>query len=97
MKYIQLLGLSTGYIEGAVPPQFSPKNIKPIDMPGSASRIKLDGRYSLDTCINKGFDVLQKRPTAMGFKIVSSANYREDGKTMYKYINEAKLKEAQNK
>lgn len=96
MKYIQLVGLPTGYIESTVPPQFSSSNIKAIDMLGTSSRIKLDGRYNLDTCISKGFDMLQKRPTAIGFKVVSAATYREDGKVMYQYVNEAKLKEAQN-
>ncbi len=95
MKYIQLLGLSTGYVEGTIPPRFINSNIKAIDMLGTSSRIVLDGRYSLETCINKGFEHMQKHSNTIGFKVVSASDYRECGKILYQHINDAKLKEAQ--
>ena len=47
MKFIQFYSMSTGYIEGTIPPQFAEYNKKPIPACGSNSVYKCDGRWGL--------------------------------------------------
>lgn len=75
--YIQLQTLSTGYIQGTIPPQFSNDNIKPIDLLGSDGLFYLDNRLSLSNMIEKGFDICKKhisKNRIVGFKIVAYQN-----------------------
>ena len=69
--YIQFKTLSTGYIKGSIPPQFSNDCIKPIDKLGSDGVFYLDNRLSLNTMINKGIELCNKRNNKVGFSIVS--------------------------
>jgi hypothetical protein len=66
--------LSTGYIQGTVPPQFSDENKKPIDLLGSDGIVYLDNRLSLNNMIEKGFNVLNKhikKKSIVGFKVIA--------------------------
>ena len=72
--YIQFMTLSTGYIQGTVPPQFSDENKKPIDLLGSDAIVYLDNRLSLNNMIEKGFNVLSKhikKNSIVGFKVIA--------------------------
>jgi hypothetical protein len=66
--------LSTGYIQGTVPPQFSDENKKPIDLLGSDGIVYLDNRLNLNNMIEKGFNVLNKhikKNSIVGFKVIA--------------------------
>lgn len=52
--------LSTGYISGSVPPQFSEDNKKPVDLLGSNGVMRLDNRNSLTTMIIKCKDSIER-------------------------------------
>lgn len=78
--YIQFKTLSTGYISGTIPPQFSKEYVKPIDRLGSDGVYYLDNRLSLDNMINKGFDLCKIRGNKVGFSIVRYSNSILDGK-----------------
>ncbi len=67
--YIQFKALSTGYIKGTIPPQFSNDNIKPIDELGSNGIYYLDNRLSLSNMINKGIELCEKRNNKIGFSV----------------------------
>ena len=72
--YIQFMTLSTGYIQGTVPPQFSDENKKPIDLLGSDGIVYLDNRLNLNNMIEKGFNVLNKhikKNSIVGFKVIA--------------------------
>lgn len=80
MIYCQLLGNSTGYVNGTIPPVFSKKHVKPIDLCGSDSRIILDGRKSINNLIYDCKSLISKRKDAIiGFKIIRANDYREQG------------------
>ena len=68
--YIQFKSLSTGYIQGSIPPEFSKDNIKAIDKLGSDGIYYLDNRLSLQNMINKGFNLCTERGNKVGFSIV---------------------------
>lgn len=68
--YIQFKTLSTGYISGTIPPQFSKEHVKPIDRLGSDGVYYLDNRLSLDSMINKGYELCESRGNKVGFSIV---------------------------
>ena len=68
--FIQFKQLSTGYISGTIPPQFSKDNIKAINACGSDSVYYLDNRLSLSSMIDKGFEVCKQRNNKTGFSIV---------------------------
>jgi hypothetical protein len=49
MKYwAKFYGLSTGYVEGSIPPRFDPANRTPIEACGDRAVLRLDGRLSGD-------------------------------------------------
>lgn len=50
MKYIQFYTLSTGYVEGTVPPEFDEALVKPVEGVGSDSVLILDGRLNYAHC-----------------------------------------------
>lgn len=68
--YIQFKTLSTGYIQGTIPPQFSKENIKPIDKIGSDGIYYLDNRLSLSNMIGKGFELCKQKNNTVGFSLV---------------------------
>ena len=77
--YIQFKTLSTGYIQGTIPPQFSKDNIKPIDELGSDGIYYLDNRLSLNSMKNKGIELCKQRNNKVGFSIVIYRNSILDG------------------
>lgn len=69
-NYAHFLILSTGYIEGTIPPQFSDENRKPIEKLGSDSRMWLDGRKSTQSMIiDAGKELIKRRGNIVGFNI----------------------------
>jgi len=75
------MGLSTGY------PTFNESDRQPIDKLGSDSVIRLDGRLSLDSCIDKGFEILEKQSSGcIGFRIIQAYSFREEGRELYRYL-----------
>lgn len=69
MRYIQFYHLSTGYIAGTTPPQFSPEHVKPIEVCGSDGVLYLDGRFGLRRCRAEGIFTCIKRGF-VGFRIM---------------------------
>ena len=78
--YIQFKSLSTGYIQGSIPPKFSKENIKAINSLGSDGIYYLDNRLSLENMINKGFNLCTERGNKVGFSIVKYYDRIQDGK-----------------
>jgi hypothetical protein len=75
MKYVQFKALSTGYIEGTIPPQFSESNRKPIDLLGSDGVARLDSRKSVSSLIEDVIKIYKKhisKSSIVGFEIISS-------------------------
>ena len=83
MKYIQFFTKSTGYISGTIPPQFSDNNIKPIELLGSDGIFYLDGRCSLQSCINVGYNILPRKRIAIGFKIIQAQSLSDSGRILF--------------
>lgn len=83
--YCQFKVLSTGYVQGTIPPQFKEENKRPINMLGSDGVFILDGRKSLDNLIidskNRAEKLLQK---IVGFEIVQAGSFLDKGKVLYK-------------
>ena len=72
--YIQFKTLSTGYVEGTIPPIFKDENKKPIDLCGSDGVYILDGRLSLQSMVFATNVVLNKHISSAG--IYSCENNR---------------------
>ena len=84
MKYTEFYHLSTGYIEGTIPPQFSVDYIKPIPACGMDSIMYHDGRYNLEHIINDSYNRLSKLGKHyIGFKIIQGQNITTQGQTLY--------------
>ena len=47
--FIQFYRLSTGYIQGSIPPKFDKAHAKPIEALGSDGVLFVDGRWSKST------------------------------------------------
>ena len=77
--YAQLMAMSTGYIEGSIPPVFREDNKKPIDKLGSDGVIILDGRKGIDTLIHEVRDRISKRKDIVGFKLVRAGRFTNSG------------------
>lgn len=69
-NYIQFKCLSTGYVDGSIPPKFSKECVKPSNCLGSDGRVRLDGRLSLDSMISEGVRLCRERGNKVGFSIV---------------------------
>jgi hypothetical protein len=78
--YIQFKTLSTGYIQGSIPPQFTKENVKPIDKLGSDGIYCLDNRLSLPNMIGKGINLCTIKGNKVGFSIVRYNNSILDGR-----------------
>ena len=48
MRFAEFYHLSTGYIEGTIPPRFSPDHVKPIPACGDRSVLILDARNRME-------------------------------------------------
>lgn len=77
MRYIQFFHNSTGYAAGTTPPQFSPAHVKPIPDCGSDSVLRLDGRYSIDTCARIARESCRKRRGCVGFTLNTGRSYSD--------------------
>jgi len=83
--YAVLQVLSTGYINGTIPPQFNENNKQPIDMCGSDSIVNLDGRKSIYNLQN---DVRTKinnmrRSDIVKFRIVKTNDFLRNERVIY--------------
>ncbi len=91
MKYIRFKTLSTGYIGGSVPPQFSDSHKKPIDLLGSDGVCCLDGRLNLDSMVNYAYQKIlkhNKKSSIIGFEIIRANDFLEEGKIIFRTIFE---------
>jgi len=86
--YCQFKHLSTGYIEGTIPPQFSKMHVKPIDLLGSDGVMILDARKNIQNLItdcHERMSQLSKANYIVGFVIIRAQGF-DDGSVIYKYI-----------
>lgn len=78
MIYAQLKILSTGYIDGTVPPKFDEHCKQPIDMCGSDSIIRLDARKNILNLKQDVCTFVSKRcnkNSIIGFDIIKASDY----------------------
>ena len=83
--YAVLQVLSTGYINGTIPPQFSENNKKPIDMLGSDSIVRLDGRkniYNLQNDVRERINNM-RRSDIVKFRIVKAVDFLRIERTIF--------------
>lgn len=82
MIFAKLYHLSTGYIEGTIPPRFSPDAVVPIPVCGSDSVALLDGRKTLHNQIADARTYVESlkrvKSGIVGFKIHQAASYADD-------------------
>ena len=83
--YCQFLKLSTGYIEGSIPPRFEDWNKKPIEVVGSDGVMYLDGRMKVSTLFPICYNEMLNRGF-IGFKIVRASSFSENGRLITNYI-----------
>ena len=83
--YATLQILSTGYIQGSIPPEFSDDNKKPIDMCGTDSIVNLDGRKSIYNLQNDVRTQINKmrRSDIVKFRIVKAAQFLRNERIIY--------------
>jgi hypothetical protein len=84
--YCIFLQMSTGYINGTIPPQFSEDHKEPIEGCGSNSVMLLDNRNSINTMFNKCLVELKNRKQFIGFKIVKCASLLDKYHLITNYI-----------
>ena len=83
--YAILQVLSTGYIQGSIPPQFSENNKKPIDACGSDAIVHLDGRksiYNLQNDVRYHIDKM-RRSDVVRFRIVKTNTFLKNERVIY--------------
>ena len=61
MIYAEFYHLSTGYVDGTIPPVFLASARKPIPACGTDSVLKLDGRFSRATMARVAAEVCRQR------------------------------------
>lgn len=71
MRFAQFYTLSTGYIEGTVPPQYGDR--KPIEACGDRAVLVLDARRNLENEVAEVAEVCKKRGF-IGFSIHEGRN-----------------------
>lgn len=83
--YCQFKVLSTGYISGTIPPQYSEDNKKPIDMLGSDGVYILDARKNINSLMSDCVLRLNKLRLnhIVQYEIVRSEDFYE-GKVLYR-------------
>ena len=59
--FIQFYSLSTGYIQGTIPPKFDKAHAKPIEAMGSDGVLLVDGRWSKSTQHEKAREYAKAR------------------------------------
>ena len=84
--YCQFKVLSTGYIAGSIPPQFSEDNKRPIDLLGNEGVYILDGRKSIPSLIDDCRLKLDKMRNAsvVCFEIIRADSFLDNGKVIFK-------------
>ena len=88
MIYAQFKTLSTGYINGSIPPKFSDKHKKPVDLLGSDGVCILDGRLSKWNLIESTIKTYNKhinKSSIIGFDIIKATDLRGGGKIISSY------------
>ena len=85
--YVQFYHMSTGYVEGSIPPCFSEINKKPIELCGSDGVFVLDGRNNIETMKEDAQQRLQKLNNfgkqITGYKIIRANSFLDNGKVVY--------------
>jgi hypothetical protein len=84
--YCRFKILSTGYIQGSIPPKFSDEHKKPIDLLGSDGVFVLDSRKNVSSMIFDIEDRISKhmsKSSIIGFEIVKATNFRDKGRIIY--------------
>ena len=85
--YVQFYHLSTGYIEGSIPPRFSDENKKPIELCGSDGVFILDGRNNIETMEEDAQQRMQKLnkfgKQITGYRILRANSFLDNGKVVY--------------
>ena len=84
--YCIFLQMSTGYIPGTIPAQFSEDHKQPIEGCGSDSVMLLDNRNSISTMFDKCLMELHKRKQFIGFKIVKCQSLLDKEYVIANYI-----------
>lgn len=85
MIYAQFKVLSTGYIDGSIPPQFSDDHKKPIDLLGSDGVAVLDGRKTITNLIFDAMKIMNNhvnKSSIIGFEIIRANDFRGNGKRL---------------
>ena len=76
LYHAEFYHLSTGYIEGTTPPQFSKENKKPIPACGGDSVLVLDGRNNIDNMISDATNYNNRMKNKFtGFKILKGESF----------------------
>lgn len=87
--YVQFLTLSTGYVQGSIPPVFKDENKKPVEMLGSDGVRILDGRLSLNSMINETNNTWSKhvnKNSIVGFEIRKGVRFGSNDTVLYRYL-----------
>jgi len=78
--------MSTGYIQGSIPPRFSDDNRKPIELLGSDGCYPADGRFGLNRIIfeaEKRANNLKNIHSIVGFQIIQALSFPQNGRIIY--------------
>ena len=76
MRYIQFYSLSTGYVEGSIPPRFDgPK--EPIPALGTYAVILADARCRMGLTIEVGRRHLATHPNFVGFRVFEGQSFSD--------------------
>ena len=83
--YCQFLKLSTGYVEGSIPPRFEDWRRCPIEAVGSNGVMYLDARKSIGNLRNDCYKEMINRGF-IGYKIVRASSFSDEGILVTNYI-----------
>lgn len=61
MRYVQFFQLSTGYVQGSIPPRFDPAHRRPIEVCGDRGIVRVDGRLSARSVIDIAIRTAEER------------------------------------
>ena len=75
--------LSTGYVEGSMPPRFDKAHVKPIEACGDRASLRIDSRLTIDNAESLARDWAKKHKF-VGYKIVKG-NGLQNNRTIVNY------------
>lgn len=82
--------LSTGYVQGSIPPTFREDNKKPINACGSDSIMILDARKNTNSLFYDCLQVMKQRKF-IGFKIIRANSLLDKGHIILNYVDPIKI------